>query len=335
MSKDAQVTLYRGENRREIVRTALDPVMNEIDWSTRTSVVVKPNLVVYDAPYAVTHRDTLETVLAVIRDRYAGPLTIAEGCAIQSTAAGFAYHNYYDLAQRYNCTLVDLNADEVSEIPLYGPHDSPLHLRVAKSALESDCRISLSVPKTHDAVLMTGTVKNMIMASLVNRRVTRRPGRPHWQEWMGRMIRGHGNGWGSDKLAMHKSYPLINLNLARLAPFLWPHVALLDGFVAMEGDGPIEGDPVDWRVAFSGTDALAVDALAAYLMGLNLTEIGYLYYCSQLGLGVGDIDSIRIEGNAPPSKVARRFRLHSGHVKQRQWRYSGALDRLTEQTVHP
>ncbi len=330
MLKCAQVALCREETRCKTVLSALELVIDEIDWSSRFSVVVKPNLVVYDAPYAVTHRDTLETVLAAIRDRYAGPLTIAEGCALQSTVAGFAYHDYYELAQRYNCTLIDLNADEVSEISLYGLHGAPLRLRVARTTLESDCRISLSIPKTHDTVLMTGTVKNMIMASLVNRCVTDRPDRPRWRGLITRIIHGHGNGWGSDKMAMHKSYSLINLNLARLAPFLWPHLALLDGFIAMEGDGPVYGDPVNWRVAFAGTDALAVDALAAHLMGLSIDEIGYLHYCNQLGLGAGDIDAITVVGNVDPQKVERQFRLHANHGKQRQWDHARAIELLKE-----
>ena len=247
--KKSRVALYQGDDRKVNLHQAIDRVIDEIDWSTRQQVMVKPNLVRESRHYAITHRDALATVLEKIRERYNGHLTIAEGCAKTSTIAAFKAQRYDELARFYNCRLLDLNADDIVPVVLYDRLNRPLHLRVSRTLIKSDCRVSLSLPKTHNAVLVTLSIKNMIMAALVNRRITKFGKYQAWIDRAGQIIKGHGNGWGSDKVAMHQSYPIMNLNLALLVPLVRPHLSILDGFVAMEGDGPIDGEPVDWKIA--------------------------------------------------------------------------------------
>ena len=55
----------------------------------------------------------------------------------------------------------------------------------------------------------------------------------------------------SDKMKMHQSYPVINLNLALIAPLVAPHLTVIDAFEAMEGNGPTEGTPVPLRLALA------------------------------------------------------------------------------------
>ena len=235
------------------------------------------------------------------------------------TPEAFALQEYPALATFYHARLVDLNADETVPVHAYTRQAQFQDLRLARTIVDSDCRISLTVPKTHDTVLATLSIKNMIMGALVNRRVAVDNRKPFWFDRLGQIVHGHGNGWGSDKIAMHQSYPMMNLNLAALAPLVWPHLAIVDGTVAMEGAGPVDGDPVDWGIVLAGTDPLAVDATAARLMGFAVEEIGYLSYCAQLNLGTAEAADIAVVGNVAPDDVARRFRPHPTHRAQRQW----------------
>ena len=73
----------------------------------------------------------------------------------------------------------------------------------------------------------------------------------------------------------------MNLSLARLAEVLPIHLAVIDGVVGMEGNGPVRGQPVKSGLALAGTDALAADLVAAELMGFDPRTIGYLWYLSQ------------------------------------------------------
>ena len=128
---------------------------------------------------------------------------------------------------------------------------------------------------------------------------------------------------GSSKLAMHQGFAAMNLNLALVARHVWPHLAVVDGWQGMEGEGPGAGDPVDWRVTLASTDPLAVDVLAAHLMGFDPAEVGYLHYCGCLGLGVGTLGEIDVVGDGPSEAVRRRFEPHLTIQRQLRWHLEG------------
>jgi uncharacterized protein (DUF362 family) len=302
-----RIALCQGDERAPNLRRTLELVIDDIHWSSRQDVLIKPNLVLADRPDAITHRDALIALLDSVRARYSGQLTIAEGCALDPTMQVFRSLGYPAIADFYRAHLLDLNSDEIAPVTLYHHSGRPLHLRLARRVVKSDCRISLTLPKTHDAVMVTLSIKNMVMGSLVNRRVAARSDRPLWCDRLGRAIWGHGNGWGSDKAAMHQGYPMMNINLALVAQLVRPHLSVLDGHVAMQGAGPSDGALVPWGIAIASTDPLAVDVLAARLMGFDPNEIGYLNYCAHLGLGCADLAHVEVLGNVTMEKAARQL----------------------------
>ena len=339
---DSQVALIQGDDRYQNTLDALNHIAADIDLSARRHVLVKPNFVVTDKPLAATHVDAVRAVLDFVRERYRGLITIAEGPSARPAAEGFRRHGYEPLARTYGVELFDLNHDEPVPVQAYDRQLRPMRLHVARSVLESDFRISVGPPKTHDVVMVTLSLKNMIMGSLISRYSHAPPSGdwagpdtagvkktlmrlvPFWVrrlplvEWI--------QFWAmstlepSDKMKMHQSYPVINLNLALLAPLVKPHLAVIDGFEAMEGNGPTGGTPVSLRVALASTDALAADVVAAALMGFDAEEVGYLHYCRKMGLGVGDLDRIDLVGNVSLTASVRPFRPHHAIHRQRQWR---------------
>ena len=130
---------------------------------------------------------------------------------------------------------------------------------------------------------------------------------------------------------MHQGVPIVNLNLALVAPYVWPHLAVIDGWEGMEGDGPGSGDPVNWRVALAGPDPLAVDVLATHLMGFDPGKVGYLRYCRLLEMGVGDVQQIEVVGNVVPEAVRRSFTPHFAYQRQLAWHLDGAERYLRHQ----
>ncbi|MCI0398273.1 MAG: DUF362 domain-containing protein [Chloroflexi bacterium] len=328
------VALVRGQERYANVAAALSLVAGQVNLAGCRRVVIKPNFVSTHRQLASTHVDATQAVLDFVRARYDGPLVIAEGSALASTWEGFDHFGFRQMASAYELKLIDLNADETVLVQVYDRHLRPRTLRLARTIVDSDFRISVGPPKTHDTVIVTLSFKNMIMGSLVNRRVAHnnnghhsnsRAGlvqvipRPVRESWTVQRLKARlGLGERSDKMAMHQGYPVINLNLAMLAAWVRPHLAIIDGFQAMEGAGPIDGDPVEWRVALAGTDALAVDGLCARLMGFDPTGVGYLDYCRQLGLGC--LEPGEVLGNVTLAEVQRRFRPHPTYASQQQWR---------------
>ena len=108
----------------------------------------------------------------------------------------------------------------------------------------------------------------------------------------------------------------ILLAAQKLQPF-WG-AAVIDGFEAMEGDGPISGTPVPSHVAIASTDYIAADRVGVEVMGINPAWPGYLNYCAQCGLGQFDISKIDVRG-AKPAEVARKFQLSKNIDTQLQW----------------
>lgn len=66
---------------------------------------------------------------------------------------------------------------------------------------------------------------------------------------------------------------------------LKPALTIIDGFVGMEGQGPIDGKPVQMNLIIAGRDAVATDATAARVMGFNPYEIKHIRRAFEKGLG--------------------------------------------------
>ncbi len=355
----ATVYLGRDLNRYRTVRRVVEAVYARLDWARYHHIVVKPNLVSTTKVLADTHPDALRAVLDVVRDVTDAPITVAEGTATQNTWVAFRRLGYEEIVNRYKgVRLFDLNTDEGIPLQAFDRHLRPMRLRAARTVLDADLVISVGPPKTHDFVIVTLSIKNTIMGTLISRfapepppehiiqgagdarplpvrvlRVARRaydmlPPRvqalpiletPRFA-FMAREVR-------SDKMRMHQSYSVLHLNLFMMArQGLMPHISVIDGWEAMEGDGPTDGTRVDWRLAAASTDALAADALVADLMGYPVHEVGYLYYCHLTGLGEGDVRRIQVQGNLDPGAVRRRFRPHRLIANQRRWWDARVMD---------
>jgi uncharacterized protein (DUF362 family) len=73
--------------------------------------------------------------------------------------------------------------------------------------------------------------------------------------------------------------------------------AVMDGTTAGNGPGPRTMFPVVKNVMLASADQVAIDAVAAKLMGFDPGEIGYIRMAHEAGLGVGDPAEIRIVGD--------------------------------------
>jgi len=51
------------------------------------------------------------------------------------------------------------------------------------------------------------------------------------------------------------------------------YYSILDGIIGMEGDGPMQGDPIHTNLVITGTDPVAVDMVAARVMGFDWRKI--------------------------------------------------------------
>ncbi len=285
------------KERAEGVRRALSALISEEGLAEIRGevVLVKPNCVSATNQLASTHVDALEAVLEAITSHDPRRVILGEGSAVDTERA-FRNFGYTELLKRFDIEFLDLNKDNYEILHAFGPRGERIPVRVSRTALES-YRVSVALPKTHDTVIVTLSLKNVVVGAILD----------------------------GDKWRIHQGYPAINLTLAHLGKYLRPHLAVIDGFVGMEGNGPTTGTEVRHRVALAGKDPIAVDAVAAYLMGFDPREIGYLVHAQALGLGVASLGEIQVElqGAGSLGELVRRYRPHRTFRDQLRWSPEG------------
>ena len=72
--------------------------------------------------------------------------------------------------------------------------------------------------------------------------------------------------------------------------------AVMDGCVCGNGAGPRTMTPFIGNVILASDDQVAIDAVAAKIMGFDPLKIDYIKMAHEKGLGIGDIDQIEIIG---------------------------------------
>jgi len=285
----AKVSLARSGTRYETVTKALNLVRKDVEKSLKGKkrIVVKPNLVSPSNQLCATHVDAVRATLDFLRRLTSSNILIAEGSAY-NTKSCYKNYGYTTLTKEYGVELIDLNEDDSVETKVYDRDFNEITIHLAKTIVEADYRVSLAIPKTHDCLIVTLSLKNMVVGSAQQ-----------------------------DKSLLHQGYPAMNLNMYQVVKKIPPSLAVIDGWVGMEGNGPVSGTPVEMGLALASTDFVAADTVATYLMGFEPSEVGYLTYANGR-LGIGDLKEIKILGEDVNS-LRRRFEPHRDYEGQRMW----------------
>ena len=226
---------------------------------------------------------------------------------------GFTNFGYHALVAEYPVTirLVDLHQEtHWVETPIILADRSEAVVRMPKTVLDCPCTLSLAIAKTHDVCVVTLALKNMIMGTIC------KPDR----------VKMHGFKSHAERTLPAEAQTL-NINLIRLARFLAPDIAVVDGTLGLQGDGPGGEDGVDFGVAAASTDVFAADAVMAKAMGFEPLTLGLLHYGHQLGMGVADLDEIEVL-ETQIEAVRKEFKPHRKTHLQMQWQEPRALDLL-------
>ena len=306
----SSVALTTGDNRADLAFRALEPFSKEIKHAIgNRRVVLKPNNVSIKIPLCATHVDSMEGILEFLKSiKKLNNVIIAESAADGPTLDGFSNYGYTRLTAKYPVKLVDLDQEGSQLLYVFDEKDFRPHpVRVSNIMLSPDSYIiSCAKLKTHNLAVATLSLKNIVFGS---------------------PIKDVGFGFGknnppnlkNDKRIVHGGgFRGIQYNLYSLASKLHPHLAVIDGFEGMEGNGPSNGTPVDHRVCVVSTDWLAADRVGVELMGIDFARMGYLNYAAQAGLGVADLNKIQIIGE-DLRKHVRTYKLHENIEKQLIW----------------
>jgi uncharacterized protein (DUF362 family) len=219
-------------------------------------ILIKPNLV--EPHSGIAHVNTHPLVIRAAVEAFlhlgAARVVVAEGAGHRRDAllvleeSGLAEVLYED-----KIPFIDLNTGPVIKVKNLGRFSKLNTLILPKELVRADFVVSLAKMKTHHWAGVTLSMKNLfgIMPGIVY-------------------------GWPKNVLhwaGIHESILDINATVK-------PHMAIVDGIVGMQGDGPIMGTPVEAKVIVMGRNFPAVDATCARIMGINPQKIPYLRQAS-------------------------------------------------------
>lgn len=337
-----KVSLIKGNSGRESILKALELIRDDLcPIRDARCILLKPNLTAIKPDYANTSVETLEVLIEYLNREFPGKrLVIGESSATAyyrgiKTTQVMRDYGYYNLPEKFNnveITTFDHDTD-FEEVPIQSVVGDT-HLRITRRYRDFDYKISIAIPKTHNFAMATFGIKNMAglvtpedMAVIHGMKAGVEVDAP--KTLLDRLPRGTVSrarrtlpNWLINML--FRSYPvyrrsvkMIHHNIVSFARILWPDLVILNGWVAMERDGPIDGTPVELRTVIASADALKADALGARLIGIEPMDIGYLYYLAQEGRGDPSLEGLvgdKLE------ECRKTFIRHGTYDIQSQWR---------------
>lgn len=212
-------------------------------------VAVKPNLVMAKKPEAgaTTHPAVLSALCKLLVSWGAKEVVVVDSPGGPYTAV------YLDNVYR-TCGLTQLN--EIDGVKLNDDfrfqtvtldNGRTLHsCSILQTILDSDILINVCKLKTHGLTGLSCATKNLF-----------------------------GCIPGVEKFSMHATFPKIEdfsdmlVDITEYIRGRMPYIALCDGIVGMEGNGPTHGEPVSAGVLLSSRDPYALDIVAEHIIGCS------------------------------------------------------------------
>ena len=249
------------------------------------SVLLKPNLVEFFRGSSINTDPRMVVAAAdAFRQLGASSVVVAEGPGHRrDTEAVVIASGLRDALDDAKLPFVDLNDAPLVRTPLRTRFTGLKELWVPRVLRDTEVVISMPKLKTHHWVGVTLSLKNCFGCM---------PGRVY--------------GWPKDVFHVNG----IPESIVDIAAAVRPSLAIIDGIVGMQGDGPINGEAVQSGVVVLSRDPVAADVTGARLMGMDPEKVEYLMNAGRF-LGQSRSELIEQRGEDPGS-LARSFRPAPG-----------------------
>jgi uncharacterized protein (DUF362 family) len=224
-------------------------------------VVLKPNLVEYHRDKVInTDPRVVAAAIELCWSEQASEVIVAEGPGhwrnveylVKASGLG-------DVLQHYGISFVDLNQDEPVKTPNLGGLTRLEYLYLSRTVASAEVLISLPKLKTHHWAGVTLSLKNLFGT-----------------------MPGICYGWPKNELHWRG----IDNSIVDIALTRTPDLAIVDGIIGMEGDGPLNGTAKPMGTLIMGADPLAVDVTCCRVMKLQPERIPYMVMGAQKKLGM-------------------------------------------------
>lgn len=245
------------------------------------TVLLKPNFIAprsHRHSAAQTHPAVILETARLLKDYGAKPF-VADSPAWTTAAVCARVLELTEPLRRLGVPLRQLNAPRTCRLAPGGPK-----VGISAAALDADVIVNLPKFKTHQQMVATFAVKNMFGCVSGKRKAL----------WHFRKGNTAGEFAGL---------------LVGVCQYLRPAVTIIDGIVAMHGQGPIRGKskPLGWLIG--GIDPIACELVCCRLIGLEPGRLPILQAARQIGFGCSDPGRIEVVGDALPPMPCPDFEL--------------------------
>ena len=279
----------------EVLSRSLSALGVGEDFFRGKRVLVKPNLVLAKKPEeaATTHPAMISALAGILFERGAESVTLADSPGGPFSAAALN-HVYRVCGMDKVDPRVKLN-DDFTFRPVRADGVKLKTFRMISAALDADVIVDVCKFKSHSLTGMSCAVKNLF--GLIP---------------------------GTEKFEMHNAFPNLpdfSEMLADLGETVLrekPFLALCDGILSMEGNGPTHGKPVETGFVLTSRDPFALDVIAEHMMERD-GQILYLNAAADRGIIPRDWKKLRLldaEGAAlddPPTFPLAYPDAEAGH----------------------
>lgn len=223
----------------------------EIQNCKNKTILLKPNLIEFNPDLPVnTDSSFISKVIELFQELGASRIIVGEGPGhradtfhlLQETGLGKVIENK-------KVKFLDLNRCCIQAIPNSGKFSDFSQFYLGGTRPDVDIKVSLPKLKTHHFAGLTCALKNLLGTAA-----------------------GTVYGWPKNPFHMFG----LDKSIADLFLAYKPDFTIVDGISAMEGNGPLHGEPVPLGLVIMGDCLPSVDATCAELIGLNPWGIPYL-----------------------------------------------------------
>ena len=306
------VSLGKSNDRRQATYNALKSLQSDVSKAIgEKQVVIKVNAGFPTEEHRIhsTYPGQIRGILDFLREFYDGEVWIAEGVGSSKTNDmhdGYKLYGYLPIAEEFKgITFVDANGTPLARKWIRQWHQYPTPIDIISMFFKPDNYIiSAARFKTHNAVVGTYSLKNIVMGSPIG----------NYKSIRSQKGKMHGGTRDEGSSGRELSYNMFTLALDGV----YPDLAVVEGVSGIEGNGPWDGTEVQHDICVASTDFVACDRICTELMGIDPFYMKYVEWCGDAGLGNWDINNIRVTGARLEDNIIK-YKMHERFDEQVAW----------------
>jgi uncharacterized protein (DUF362 family) len=251
------------------VRDAVGRALRAVDWKRHipagSAVSLKVNLG-WDMfiPGSITSPLVAEALILEMRGHVGKIYMVEADQVLENVEKAFHDSGMAAVCRRTGVEWVNMSRAPVSTVEM--AENKILKVIELPQLLSESVLVTVPVMKTHAKTVITGALKNQ---------------------------------WGCLSEMRHEHHLVLDDALADLNSAVRPALAVMDGTVGLEGNGPKSGRPRIANRILCSADPVALDTVQAISMGIDPSTVGHLASCAARGIGTDRRERIEVVGLIP------------------------------------